>query len=417
MSHFNELFQRIEVQRYSIVQSELSSRSAASTESAPVLLPEPTPYVIDTTTISGALTATFVDIRFIYRYVVMSNYPCLVSIQYMSAKPRTRDSPEVEWYTSVPPTTQYGFKHQTSFVIAVDERAIDVKLFCNGKINIVGALSIDQAKTAVQYVIRMVHETSRETRRPCFDMEILEETVGQEYLQKTAMYSNKFMRKLKKEQHQMHDTWFQRMKVAPSANQEDVTDVTDITDLSALDGHISSIRSHDGMTVSLHEESKMCTIPFDGIASPTTWIPVRQFAHCEITHGTDPDPVSISLLNITNIHCVYSIQRFINRYALYELIRSMYADRYNVTFDPQKFPAVKLKSLEHQGTVFLFQQGKIVMTGMNHHHLVELIYQQINELLVRHWDVLYMNPPAVVRSTMNRKKKRKAPCDDDDTRE
>lgn len=384
MSQFSEVFQRIETQSYAVRKAVMEE----DVQAPPIV---PTNYIIDTTTISGSISTTFVDIRFLYRYIPIQKYPHLLSVQYMNAKLRDHESPEPEWQLPDESAVIHGFKHQTSFVIAVDDRAVDVKIFCNGKVNIVGALSLAQAEISIEYVIHMMLNTYRETSRPCFDLAVQPKEESISYLTQVSAYSNKTMRRLKKEQHARHFSWFSGMS-------DEKTDDG---------GHIACLRSDHGMTVSMETERLMTTKPFE--QQPIRWVPVIQFAHMEVEATKAPQPIHIVQLKMTNIHCVFSIQQFLNRYALFDVIKASHGDRFAVSFDPQKFPAVKVKHLTQRGTAFLFQQGKIVMTGIDSVDGVNQMYTDIVTILQRHWNQLHMRPPASILS--RKKKKRSRPED------
>jgi hypothetical protein len=238
--------------------------------------------------------------------------------------------------------------------------------------------------------------TFRETTRPCFELVIESEEKSAAYLSQVAAYSNKTMRRLKKEQHARHYTWF--------------LDTSDESDSKETSGHISCLRSDHGMTVSMEIERQMTTKPFEQV--PTKWVPVIQYAHMEVEAGQAPKSIHIVQLKMTNIHCVFSIQQFLNRYALFDVIKACHGDRFAVSFDPQKFPAVKVKHLTQRGTAFLFQQGKIVMTGIDSVNGVNQMYTDIVDMLRQHWNQLHMKPP--VSMTSRKKKKRSRPDDSEE---
>lgn len=379
MSTFQHLFDAIA--HRSFEQRESPPDPSTNVSRVPGPRPSATPYIIDTTTISGALDAPFVDIRLLYRLVSFDAFPSLLTIKYMNAGARTRDQPHVEWKHETMDRNVgfHGFKHQTSLVIAVDQRSIDIKMFCNGKVNIVGALTMEQATCALTYIMAMLQSVYRVTQRPVVQLQFGPD-MASEHVAFYTRQSNKNVRKFRRDLHARHEAW---------------VDSTDTTD---KEGHISCLRGDNGMNVSTTAERAMCQV---AVASAVhDWQTVHQYCTAELAPDEPAPVVTIANLRMTNIHCVFSLQAHLDRYKLFAILKEQYGDECTVTFDPQSFPAVKWKH-RTGGTAFLFQQGKVVMTGMGDESHVRRMHARIVEVVNAHWPEI-----ALIQEPDTKKRKR-----------
>jgi hypothetical protein len=118
-------------------------------------------------------------------------------------------------------------------------------------------------------------------------------------------------------------------------------------------------------------------------SQPEQWMPFEQRAIL----GHD---VQMLTLETKNIHCVFDCRFHIDRYKLYYLLSTRYCSDFAVTFDPQKFPGVKWKSRHQSGTAFFFQQGKIVLTGVDTHDKLQQLYLSVKDILKNHYRQLIL---------------------------
>jgi TATA-box binding protein (TBP) (component of TFIID and TFIIIB) len=421
MAALEHVFQRIAYNRST--HSSFGACPVADEPDRSVQAPQASAYVIDTSTVSGVLNVPYVDVRFLYRFTDLKQFPSMISIQYMSYPTRT----QYPIKTKKNKKSKGGFKHQTSIVVMVEQRAIDVKLFCNGKVNVVGALHHQQAVRAVQYVIEIIQNTSRLIRRPVFELSISGEV-------KPVTMSNKAQRSLRKQKQDEDDEIWARVTPSdtrgtnvdsedpqnsedpkpeaesrdpepkaesqdpepeaksrdpepeaesqdpePEAESQDPENSENSNDFQDRGYSMSTMKGVTRMQEMMFLEQSVGE-------KAVRWVEMPQYAIC--TH--DPSvlgKIEIVQLDTTNIHCVFDCRVHIDRYKLFYIMTGQDArfkdldKEFHVTFDPQKFPGVKWKNAMERGTAFVFQQGKVVMTGVKSLEALDRLYQRIRNLL------------------------------------
>jgi TATA-box binding protein (TBP) (component of TFIID and TFIIIB) len=382
MSALQYVFQQIERCSQSPSTSVLFAEPEVPFDDAP--FPEPTTYVIDTTTVSGSLNVPYVDVRFLYRFVDLVQFPSVVSIQYMNLPVRTQ-------YALVPKRkakpSRGGFKHQSSIVVMVEQRAVDVKLFTNGKVNVVGALEFHQAEKAVNYLIRIIQSTSRPTLRPCFAIQEQEHVAPQVLSTK----AQRLIRKKKQEEAEarwQHIAAAQEDEDAARAEQAEQAEQAEAPETENEEVCAPSRVGYTVMTAQPVSWSAERRYLLSTVQEPADrWVPFVQYSVCTESGAQPLSTIRIQNLTTTNIHCVFDCRFHIDRYKLYYIMVGQnpkypdLANEFAVSFDPQKFPGVKWKNRDQGGTAFIFQQGKIVLTGISSLEHLNLMYRRICQVL------------------------------------
>lgn len=302
----------------------------------------PSPYVIDTMTVTGKLSTTAVDVQLLYQAADLTRWPSLFSIHWQKAPTRTLYPLQAK--------PKNGFKHQASLVVVVQQRAVNVKVFCNGRVNVVGTLNLAQARTAVEYVAQIVAHTHRWVWRPRFELILLDGV--------PATQTHKARRLVTKtrQRHQME--MLQEARTFPDEGAPGT---------SLLDGQ------------SLSEEQEQEFACLVAGARPVGWIRRLEKACSE-------NEIDTLDLRITNIHCVWDLHMTLDRQRLFYLLQEApWKEEFRTQFQPDRFPGVKWQNAQGPGTAFVFQQGKVVMTGIPSEESLQHMYQRITTLVHMHW--------------------------------